>query len=249
MTVRYGEALLQAGRPKRAHEVLLDLFNNVPPSQEQIRLTAIAANAAGDVADAYSYMAEYHLMGGDLPLAINQLELALSVPGLSEVQRAKFVARLKEIRECAAEGTREDAACRTRSAAAGRLKPGWHCRIAPAALVPRPGDPDARPPAAAPRTLAHLLCGSCCSPAAPRPASQRRRSVRESANRSVYAFNDGVDRAALKPIAQGYVKVTPAVDAHQVSNFFTNLEYPTPSSTRCCRASSRQPGRTRCASR
>jgi predicted Zn-dependent protease len=99
VTVRYGEALLQAGRPKRAHEVLLDLFNNVPPSQEQIRLTAIAANAAGDVADAYSYMAEYHLMGGDLPLAINQLELALSVPGISELQRAKFVARLKEIRE------------------------------------------------------------------------------------------------------------------------------------------------------
>jgi predicted Zn-dependent protease len=99
ITVRYGEALLQAGRPKRAHEVLLDLFNNVPPSQEQIRLTAIAANAAGDVADAYSYMAEYHIMGGDLPLAINQLELALSVPNLSDVQRAKFLARLKELRE------------------------------------------------------------------------------------------------------------------------------------------------------
>jgi predicted Zn-dependent protease len=99
VTVRYGEALLQAGRPKRAHEVLLDLFNNVAPTQEQIRLTAMAANAAGDVADAYSYMAEYHLMGGDLPLAINQLELALSVPGISEVQRAKYVARLKELRE------------------------------------------------------------------------------------------------------------------------------------------------------
>ncbi|RPI16422.1 MAG: M48 family peptidase [Lysobacterales bacterium] len=99
VTVRYGEALLQAGRPKRAHEVLLDLFNAVPPTQEQIRLTAIAANAAGDVADAYSYMAEYHLMGGDLPLAINQLELALSVPNISSVQRSKFTARLKEIRE------------------------------------------------------------------------------------------------------------------------------------------------------
>jgi predicted Zn-dependent protease len=99
VTVRYGEALLQAGRPKRAHEVLLDLFNNVPPSQEQIRLTAIAANAAGDVADAYSYMAEYHIMGGDLPLAINQLELALSVPSLTDVQRAKFLARLKELRD------------------------------------------------------------------------------------------------------------------------------------------------------
>jgi len=80
------------GRPKRAHEVLLDLFNNVTPSQEQIRLTAMAANAAGDVADAYAYMAEYHIMGGDLPLAINQLELALSVPGLTSVQRARFIA-------------------------------------------------------------------------------------------------------------------------------------------------------------
>jgi len=99
VTVRYGEALLQAGRAKRAHEVLLDLFNNVPPSQEQIRLTAIAANAAGDVADAYSYMAEYHIAGGDLPLAINQLELALSVPNISALQRSKFTARLNELRE------------------------------------------------------------------------------------------------------------------------------------------------------
>ena len=99
VTVRYAEALLRAGRPKRAHEVLLDLFNNVPPTQEQIRLTALAANAAGDVADAYSYMAEYHILGGDLPLAVNQLELALSVPSLSEVQRARFIARLQELRE------------------------------------------------------------------------------------------------------------------------------------------------------
>jgi len=99
VTVRYGEALLQAGRPKRAHEVLLDLFNNVPPNQEQIRLTAMAANAAGDIADAYSYMAEYHVMGGDLPLAINQLELALSVPNITSQQRSKFVARLQEFRE------------------------------------------------------------------------------------------------------------------------------------------------------
>ncbi len=99
VTIRYAEALLQANRPKRAHEVLLDLFNNVPPTQEQIRLTAIAANAAGDVADAYSYMAEYHIMSGDLPLASNQLELALSVPGITSVQKARYVARLKELRD------------------------------------------------------------------------------------------------------------------------------------------------------
>jgi predicted Zn-dependent protease len=99
VTIRYAEALMRANRPKRAHEVLLDLFNNVPPSQEQIRLTALAANAAGDVADAYSYMAEYHLMSADLPLAINQLELALSVPNITGVQRERFTARLNELRE------------------------------------------------------------------------------------------------------------------------------------------------------
>ena len=75
--------------------MLLDLFNNVPPTPEQIRFTAIAANAAGDVADAYYYMAEYHLMSGDLMLAINQLELALAVPDLTEVQRERFEARLE----------------------------------------------------------------------------------------------------------------------------------------------------------
>ena len=99
VTMRYAEALIRANRPKRAHEVLLDLFNNVPPTQAQIRQTAMAANAAGDVADAYSYMAEYHLMSADLPLAINQLELALSVPNITAVQRRRFTARLDELRE------------------------------------------------------------------------------------------------------------------------------------------------------
>jgi predicted Zn-dependent protease len=37
VTLRFAEALLRANRPKKAHEILLDLFNNVPPTQEQIR--------------------------------------------------------------------------------------------------------------------------------------------------------------------------------------------------------------------
>jgi predicted Zn-dependent protease len=130
VTVRYGEALLRAGRPKRAHEVLLDLFNNVPPTPEQVRLTALAANSAGDVADAYSYMAEYHIMGGDLPLAINQLELALSVPNISSVQRARFGARLAELRQNLPKGrqrlqkSREHASPSRLATAAGGVS-GW----------------------------------------------------------------------------------------------------------------------------
>lgn len=99
VTVRYAEALMQLGDSKRAHEILLDLFNVVPPTPEQAKLTAQAANAAGDVADSYFYMSEYHLMSGDLPLAINQLQLALTVPKISDVQRARFEARLEEVQQ------------------------------------------------------------------------------------------------------------------------------------------------------
>jgi len=97
VTVRYGEALLRAGNPKLAHEVLLDLFNVVAPTPDQAKLIALAANSAGDVADAYEYMGEYYIMGGDLSLAVSQLQMALSVPNITAVQRAKFEARLEEV--------------------------------------------------------------------------------------------------------------------------------------------------------
>lgn len=99
LTVRYAEALMRAGQARRAHEILLDLFNTVMPTPEQCRLIAFAANNAGDVADSYYYMAEYHVFSGDLLLAINQLQLALGLPDLSEVQRARFQARMDQLRE------------------------------------------------------------------------------------------------------------------------------------------------------
>jgi predicted Zn-dependent protease len=84
-------------QPKKAHRLLLDLFNNVAPTPEQIRLIALAASAAGDAGDAYSYMAEFHLANGDLNLATTQLDLALASPGLTDVQRKRFRARRDEI--------------------------------------------------------------------------------------------------------------------------------------------------------
>jgi predicted Zn-dependent protease len=99
VTVRYSEALMKAGRPAEAHTVLLDLFNNVPPTPEQIRLIALAASSAGDPGDAYFYMGEYQISGGNLQMAAQQLTLALSTPNLSSVQRARYQARLDEVRE------------------------------------------------------------------------------------------------------------------------------------------------------
>ncbi len=99
LTMRYAEALLKAGQPKTAHAVLLDLFNNVTPTPEQIRFTALAASSAGDTADAAYYMSEYHIATGNLPLSVAQLEMALAVPDISSVQRSRFQARLDEVRE------------------------------------------------------------------------------------------------------------------------------------------------------
>jgi len=106
VTVRYAETLVRAGDAKRAHVVLLDLFNNVPPTAEQARFTAIAANAAGDVADSYYYMSEYHVISGELGLAINQLKLAQAVPGINAVQRERFDARVRELQEYLPKGRR-----------------------------------------------------------------------------------------------------------------------------------------------
>ena len=82
---------------------LLDVFNNTAPTPEQIRLIALAASAAGDTGDAYQYMSEYHIARGDLPLAAQQLELALAAPNITIVQRQRFQARLDEVREALAE--------------------------------------------------------------------------------------------------------------------------------------------------
>jgi beta-barrel assembly-enhancing protease len=106
LTVRYAEALIKIGRPQQAHDLLNDLFNTVEPTPIQIQLIAQAANAAGDTGDAYDYMGEYYLSNGNLMLATQQFQLALSAPHLTNVQRERFRARLAEIRDFLAEERR-----------------------------------------------------------------------------------------------------------------------------------------------
>jgi beta-barrel assembly-enhancing protease len=90
---------MHVGQPQQAHQLLLDLFNNVEPTPAQIWLTAQAANAANDAGDAYYYMCEYNLENGNLALANQELELALATPQLTNVQRERFRARLLQVRE------------------------------------------------------------------------------------------------------------------------------------------------------
>ena len=106
LTVHYGEALIGANQAVKAHELLLDLWNTTVSTPAEIRLTALAASSAGDAGDAYYYMGEYNIANGQLQLATQQLELALASPDLTIVQRKRFQARLKEIRDVILEDRR-----------------------------------------------------------------------------------------------------------------------------------------------
>jgi phospholipid-binding lipoprotein MlaA len=46
----------------------------------------------------------------------------------------------------------------------------------------------------------------------------------ESFNRSMFAFNEGADKYALKPVAQGYDYIMPGFASKGVSNFFNNID-------------------------
>lgn len=64
------------------------------------------------------------------------------------------------------------------------------------------------------------------SPEAAAPATAKGPDPWEGFNRSVFKFNDRLDRYALKPVAKGYRKVTPRQLRSGITNFFRNLKMP-----------------------
>lgn len=106
LVISYGEALLQSGRPDEAHKILLDLLNNTNPAPAEIGLLARAASAEGDQINAHHYQSEFYASIGALNQAIGQLRMALALPGLNDVQRVRFEARIREFEEVLAERDR-----------------------------------------------------------------------------------------------------------------------------------------------
>jgi len=73
--------------------------------------------------------------------------------------------------------------------------------------------------------IAALLLSACATTeqkTAPSP-----RDPYERMNRSVYRFNDNMDRAFLKPAAKGYRAVVPSVARKGIGNALSNLSYTT----------------------
>lgn len=71
-----------------------------------------------------------------------------------------------------------------------------------------------------PAALLVVLSGCASLPPGARPVAH---DPFERANRSVFAFNDGLDRAVTKPLAQGYRAVVPEFMRRYIGNFFGNL--------------------------
>ena len=67
--------------------------------------------------------------------------------------------------------------------------------------------------------LALLLLHGCATVASPDP-----RDPMESFNRSMFNFNDGLDRVVLKPVAQTYQAVLPQWMRSGIHNFLGNLD-------------------------
>ena len=78
--------------------------------------------------------------------------------------------------------------------------------------------------AAAPLCLAAMALSGCAT--VPADSGTDARDPIESFNRQVFAFNDVVDRAVLKPVAQAYEYVLPQPVRDCISNIFSNFREP-----------------------
>jgi phospholipid-binding lipoprotein MlaA len=78
-----------------------------------------------------------------------------------------------------------------------------------------------RPLAAACLLLSIAGCASL-----PQGAARDPRDPLERYNRAAFTFNDGLDRAIVRPVARGYRKVLPDGLEIAISNFWANAKYP-----------------------
>ena len=72
-------------------------------------------------------------------------------------------------------------------------------------------------------SLAVLLTGCAGQPITP---SDPERDPWEAYNRKIHAFNMGLDRYVMRPVAKGYDAVMPDAPQRGVRNFFRNLSFP-----------------------
>lgn len=97
--LRYSQALIEAGKPDQARQILLASEQNFGTRLETYRLLAQAARDAGNNGEASYEMANYLYYRGDYGGALAQLDAGLRIDTLSQPQRARMAARRAAVRE------------------------------------------------------------------------------------------------------------------------------------------------------
>jgi predicted Zn-dependent protease len=95
--LKYGEALINAGKPDQARQVLIAAGPGVASRVDSYRLLAAAARASGNTAEAQYQTANYLFERGDLRGAVEQLNAGLRIASITEDDRARLLARRKQL--------------------------------------------------------------------------------------------------------------------------------------------------------
>ena len=112
--LEYAEALIHAGEPNQAREILLTHEQAFGTRLDTYRLLSQSARDVGNNAEASYQMATYLYLRGDAGGALSQLDAGLRIASLSEQDRARLSARRAEVREALPRNYDPDARMRRR---------------------------------------------------------------------------------------------------------------------------------------
>jgi len=99
LILSYAGDLIDAGKPANAVDLLTPLTSAKRGGPDALRLLAKAYDKKGDSADSHYFMSEYYLVNGLPADAVDQLRIALATPGINNVQRQRYNARLHRVEE------------------------------------------------------------------------------------------------------------------------------------------------------
>ncbi len=97
LTLSYARDLIEANQTRRAIGLLLPLSLQATSDPGALRLIAHAYDKEGDSADSHYYMGEYYFNVGLPAAAADQLRIALATPGIDNMQRQRYQARLDRL--------------------------------------------------------------------------------------------------------------------------------------------------------
>jgi predicted Zn-dependent protease len=99
LTLGYAEVLLQAGKPRKARDMLLAYGRGWQPSPRYYRLLARAEELSGNLLEAHLAMAEYQYQMGQTAQAVEQLERARKRAGDDFYAASRIDAKLVQLKE------------------------------------------------------------------------------------------------------------------------------------------------------